>query len=62
MLYLLSLIKKILKFMKEKTMRFDMVISFEKNAKEALSEVYAEVKEAFPDYQIEITPDRDISD
>ena len=48
--------------MKEKTMRFDMVISFEKNAKEALSEVYAEVKEAFPDYQIEITPDRDISD
>ena len=48
--------------MKEKTMRFDMVISFEKNAKEALSEVYTEVKKAFPDYQIEITPDRDISD
>ena len=47
---------------KEKTMRFDMVISFEKNAKDALSEVYTEVKEAFPDYQIEITPDRDISD
>ena len=48
--------------MKEKTMRFDMVISFEKNAEEALSEVYMEVKKAFPDYQIEITPDRDISD
>ena len=47
---------------KEKTMRFDMIISFEKNAKEALSEVYSEVKKAFPDYQIEITPDRDISD
>ena len=47
---------------KEKTMRFDMVISFEMNAKDALSEVYTEVKEAFPDYQIEITPDRDISD
>lgn len=47
---------------KAKTMRFDMVISFDITPKEALEEVCREVKEAFPDYTIEITPDRDISD
>lgn len=47
---------------KAKTMRFDIVISFDITPKEALEEVCREVKEAFPDYTVEITPDRDISD
>ena len=33
-----------------------------KEPEDALKEVYAEMNEAFPDYEIQITPDRDISD
>lgn len=45
-----------------KTMRFDMVLSFDIEPKDALTEVCGEVRSAFPDYDIQITPDRDISD
>lgn len=45
-----------------KTMRFDTVLSFDIEPEDALKEVYAEMNEAFPDYEIQITPDRDISD
>ena len=45
-----------------KKMRFDMVLSFDIEAEEAVKQVGTELAEAFPDYQIDITPDRDISD
>ncbi len=45
-----------------KTMRFDVVISFEINAKDGLDELYNELKPLFPDYDIQISPDVDISD
>lgn len=47
---------------KAKKMRFDMVLSFDIEAEEAVKQVGTELAEAFPDYQIDITPDRDISD
>ena len=45
-----------------KTMRFDVVMSFEISAKEGLEELYNELKPLFPDYDIQISPDVDISD
>lgn len=45
-----------------KTMRFDVVMSFEISAKEGLDELYNELKPLFPDYDIQISPDVDISD
>ena len=45
-----------------KKMRFDMVLSFDIEAEEAVKQVGTELAEVFPDYQIDITPDRDISD
>ena len=45
-----------------KTMRFDVVMSFEISAKEGLEELYNELRPLFPDYDIQISPDVDISD
>ncbi|MBR7007046.1 MAG: cation transporter [Ruminococcus sp.] len=45
-----------------KTMRFDVVMSFEINAKDGLDELYNELRPLFPDYDIQISPDVDISD
>lgn len=45
-----------------KSLRFDVVLSFEAVPREAVATLTEEVHGAFPDYTIEITPDRDISD
>ena len=45
-----------------KTMRFDGVMSFDVEQQEGLQTLYKEVKEAFPDYEVVIAPDVDISD
>ena len=47
---------------KAKTLRFDVVLSFEIDSKEGLRIVMEEVKEICPDYQITVTPDVDLSD
>ncbi len=46
----------------KKTMRFDVVISFDVDRKQALTELYQEVQTLYPDYQIQIVPDFDVSD
>lgn len=45
-----------------KTMRFDVVMSFEANPKEALDILKREIGEAYPDYTVQIAPDVDVSD
>ena len=45
-----------------KTMRFDVVLSFEIDRKEALGIIAREVKELYPDYSIQIVPDVDLTD
>lgn len=46
----------------KKQIRFDAVMSFDVNQKECLKALYEETAQMYPDYQIQITPDRDISD
>jgi cation diffusion facilitator family transporter len=46
----------------EKTMRFDVVFSFEITPEEGLAIVTKEVQEAFPDYTLSIIADVDITD
>lgn len=43
-------------------MRFDVVMSFDIPAAEGLDILYAEMKQAYPGYKIQIIPDVDISD
>ena len=45
-----------------KTMRFDVVVSFDIDHKEALGIMTGEVKELYPDYDIQIIPDVDVTD
>ena len=45
-----------------KTIRFDVVLSFDIDQKEAMDTLYAEIREIYPDYEIQIVPDVDISD
>lgn len=45
-----------------KTMRFDVVMSFDIDPKEGLQTLMDEMAAAYPDYAIQITPDVDISD
>ena len=45
-----------------KSMRMDVVMSFDINPKEGLEILCRELKEAFPDYQVVVTPDVDITD
>lgn len=47
---------------KEKTMRFDVVISFDIGAREALGILHKEIDEKYPGYEVQIAPDIDISD
>ncbi|MBO7409487.1 MAG: cation transporter [Candidatus Methanomethylophilaceae archaeon] len=45
-----------------KTMRFDIVLSFDIDRRVALETVYGEICEAYPDYKVSIIPDVDVSD
>lgn len=45
-----------------KDMRFDVVMSFDIDPKEGLKTLYGEMKQAYPDYTIQIAPDVDVSD
>lgn len=45
-----------------KTMRFDVVVSFDIDHKEALGIMIGEVKELYPDYDVQIIPDVDVTD
>lgn len=44
------------------TVRFDVVLSFDVDQKEALETLYGEVQALYPDYRIQIIPDIDVSD
>ena len=43
-------------------MRFDVVISFKVNARDAMATLYEELKKDYPGYDIQISPDVDVSD
>jgi cation diffusion facilitator family transporter len=45
-----------------KTVRFDVVVSFDVDKNEALRELLGEVKKEYPDYTFMIVPDVDVSD
>ncbi len=45
-----------------KTLRFDAVLSFDVDRKEALETLYKEVSALYPDYELLIVPDADITD
>ncbi len=45
-----------------KTIRFDVVISFDIEQKDALETLYGKVKALYPDYDITIIPDVDVTD
>ena len=45
-----------------KTMRFDVVMSFDIRPKEGLKILYEELQKAYPGYTLEIVPDVDVSD
>lgn len=45
-----------------KEMTFDVVMSFDIRPREGLQIIYNEVKEAYPEYSIQIAPDVDVSD
>ena len=48
---------------KKKTMRFDIVISFDaKDRSQVYREVVADVEKAFPDYQLQVTMDTDFTE
>ena len=46
----------------KKTLRFDAVISFDADRREALETLYREMKDLYPDYDVLIVPDVDIAD
>jgi cation diffusion facilitator family transporter len=46
----------------KKTLRFDVVLSFDIERKEALTILYGEISALYPDYEILIVPDVDIAD
>jgi len=48
--------------LKEKTVRFDVVLSFDVDRKEALKTMYEEVGALYPDWRFMIVPDTDVSD
>lgn len=48
--------------LEKKLIRFDMVLSFDVDPKEAMAAVCGEVAQAYPDYELMITPDVDLSD
>ena len=46
----------------KKTLRFDAVMSFDVDRKEALETLYREIGAMYPDYELTIVPDTDVSD
>ena len=46
----------------QKTLQFDVVLSFDVTPKEALKTLTQEVQAKFPDYAVQITPDVDLAD
>lgn len=46
----------------KKTARFDVVVSFDVDRKEALETLYGEACALYPDYEIAIVPDADVAD
>ena len=46
----------------DKSLRFDVVLSFDIDKEKALQILFDEVQKAYPDYKVQITPDVDISD
>ena len=46
----------------KKTLRFDVVVSFDADRKEALETLYGEVSTLYPDYDVLIVPDVDTAD
>ena len=46
----------------KKTIRFDVVISFDIGRKEAIQTLYTEIGELYPDYELMIIPDVDVTD
>ena len=46
----------------KKTIRFDVVLSFDVERKEAVEILQGEIQALYPDYQIQIIPDIDVSD
>ena len=46
----------------KKTARFDVVMSFDVDRKEALETMYKEISGMYPDYEIVIVPDVDVAD
>ncbi|MBQ6067580.1 MAG: cation transporter [Clostridia bacterium] len=46
----------------KKTVRFDVVVSFDADRKDAMEVLYREVSALYPDYQVQIVPDIDVSD
>ena len=46
----------------KKTVRFDVVVSFDIDRKEAIKTLYSEVAAMYPDYELMIIPDVDVAD
>ena len=46
----------------KKTIRFDVVISFDADRKEAIKTLYDEIGALYPDYEITVVPDVDVAD
>ena len=46
----------------QRKMRFDVVMSFDIDAKDGLTELYREIGDLYPDYDILIAPDVDVAD
>ena len=49
-------------YVEGKTIRFDVVLSFDVTQKEALSVLLNELQSLYPDYVFQISPDVDITD
>ena len=43
-------------------MRFDVVLSFDVDREEAAETLHSEVSSMYPDYEITVTPDVDVTD
>ncbi|MBR5928216.1 MAG: cation transporter, partial [Spirochaetia bacterium] len=47
---------------KNKSLRFDVVMSFDIKPREGIEILTRDMKRLFPDYTVQITPDVDVSD
>ncbi len=48
--------------MEKKSMRFDVVVSFDVDRKEAIENLHKEIQEEYPEYDILVVPDVDMTD